>query len=347
MPTAPTGSSPARRSTAGRGRLPVLWHPPRRSERRRAPRAPPRAARLRHVLRLAQSRRFEVDQHARHAGRRRAAGRLSGTICWISVRPSAAPACTRAKPFEGWEYLVEGKKTAGGIPPSASTSRTGGRCRSIARARSARSPSTTRAGIPRSGSRDTPTPHSGPHGWTTSSGRHDGCRDSPTRCCKALPRVGQFDDPKSEEMLAKFLIDRRDAIVRRYLPAVNPSSMCSSRLGYPDVQERRSGGGLARLRPSTRSVVAVRQRHRYDNADWRDERAGNEHERRAPPNLPSAPRPTSAWKSRRTAARRAGRSRSTPTSFERLRAGGCVGFERVPVGNAPRSIERVADVAER
>ena len=39
---------------------------------------------------------------------------------------------------------------------------------------------------------------------------------------KALPRVGRFDDPNSEEMLAQFLIDRRDAIVRRYLPAVNP-----------------------------------------------------------------------------------------------------------------------------
>ena len=39
---------------------------------------------------------------------------------------------------------------------------------------------------------------------------------------KAVTRVGQFDDPTSEDMLAKFLIDRRDAIVRRYLPAVNP-----------------------------------------------------------------------------------------------------------------------------
>jgi hypothetical protein len=35
-------------------------------------------------------------------------------------------------------------------------------------------------------------------------------------------RVGQFTDPQSEEMLAKFLIERRNAIVKRYLPAVNP-----------------------------------------------------------------------------------------------------------------------------
>ena len=39
---------------------------------------------------------------------------------------------------------------------------------------------------------------------------------------KAVTRVGQFNDPDSEAALAKFLIDRRDAIVRRYLPAVNP-----------------------------------------------------------------------------------------------------------------------------
>ena len=38
----------------------------------------------------------------------------------------------------------------------------------------------------------------------------------------AVPRVGQFSDPESEQMLAKFLIDRRTAIVRRYLSAVNP-----------------------------------------------------------------------------------------------------------------------------
>ncbi len=39
---------------------------------------------------------------------------------------------------------------------------------------------------------------------------------------KAVTSVGQFNDSASEAALAKFLIDRRDAIVRRYLPAVNP-----------------------------------------------------------------------------------------------------------------------------
>ena len=37
-----------------------------------------------------------------------------------------------------------------------------------------------------------------------------------------LVGVGQFNDPKSEQMLSRFLIERRDAILRRYLPAVTP-----------------------------------------------------------------------------------------------------------------------------
>jgi hypothetical protein len=43
----------------------------------------------------------------------------------------------------------------------------------------------------------------------------------------AAIRVGQFNDPQSEEMLSRFLIERRNALVARYLPAVNPSSTCS------------------------------------------------------------------------------------------------------------------------
>jgi hypothetical protein len=39
---------------------------------------------------------------------------------------------------------------------------------------------------------------------------------------KEVVCVGEFDDPRSEETLARYLIERRDAILRRYLPAVNP-----------------------------------------------------------------------------------------------------------------------------
>lgn len=38
----------------------------------------------------------------------------------------------------------------------------------------------------------------------------------------ALIGVGRFNDSKSEEMLSRFLIERRNAVLRRYLPAVNP-----------------------------------------------------------------------------------------------------------------------------
>ena len=44
-----------------------------------------------------------------------------------------------------------------------------------------------------------------------------------------LISVGRFNDPQSEEMLSKFLIERRNAILRRYLPAVNRWSTCVCR----------------------------------------------------------------------------------------------------------------------
>ena len=52
-----------------RRRLQVLRHPLRRSERRRAARASPRAARVRHVRGMGEPRGLEVDQHARHGDR--------------------------------------------------------------------------------------------------------------------------------------------------------------------------------------------------------------------------------------------------------------------------------------
>ena len=56
-------------------RLPLLRHASRRSQRRRAARAPPRAARAEGVRRVDESRRHESRQHARHADRRERQGR--------------------------------------------------------------------------------------------------------------------------------------------------------------------------------------------------------------------------------------------------------------------------------
>ena len=97
------------------GRVPVLRHPVRRSQRCHPPRASSRAAGLRHLLRLAEPRRFEIHQHPRH---RRRAGRAAG-------RPSSPPGfrlddrergrLSRASRTKAGEYLVEGKKTLAGM----------------------------------------------------------------------------------------------------------------------------------------------------------------------------------------------------------------------------------------
>ena len=80
-----------------------------------------------------------------------------------------------------------------------------------------------------------------------------------------LIRVGRFNDPRSEEMLSKFLIERRDAILRRYLPAVNPVvDVRLSSSGTLDVPER--GGGCRRgirARRVCRGLATVRQRDRH------------------------------------------------------------------------------------
>ena len=135
---------PRRRQQGARGQagrpLPLLRHAPRRSERRRPARASPRAARLRHVRRVGQPRRREVDQHARHADRARTAGRSSGTTCSTSARRSAAPASTRASRSRAPNTSSRAGRRWRGCPASASTSRTGGPCRSIARDPSAPSP---------------------------------------------------------------------------------------------------------------------------------------------------------------------------------------------------------------
>ena len=124
--------------------------------------------------------------------------------------------------FEGTEYLVEGKRTLAGMPTFGLFVKNW-RTIPVYRARSVGA---------------FPIDHSNwePEKWRPryansafrsarlddkfwAARRLQGFTDA---MLKAVPRVGQFDDPTSEEMLAKFLIDRRDAIVRRYLPAVNP-----------------------------------------------------------------------------------------------------------------------------
>ena len=153
----------------------------------------------------------------------------------------------------------------------------------------------------------------------------------------ALPRVGQFGDPKSEEMLAKFLIDRRDAIVRRYLPAVNP---------IVDVQLDDSGRLTfknaavdADLSPVPAEYVVSWQR--FDNATRQatpfgsTSAPGKDTSVAAPPNLPSA---VGAYVRAEISASGGPESWAVPAHayFRRETSGWkLVGFERVPTGNRP------------
>ena len=187
------------------------------------------------------------------------------------------------EPFEGSEYLVEGKKTLAGMPTFGFYIKTW-RTMPMYRARAVGA---------------FPIDHSNwdPEKWKPRysnsafrSARFDDkfwaarrLQSFSDEMLKAVPRVGQFDDAKSEEMLAKFLIDRRDAIVRRYLPAVNP--IVDVQLAAAGPLTFRNCGRRCQSRCSAtadrRHVVAVRQRDRCDDSDWHDDCARNEPQRTA------------------------------------------------------------------
>jgi hypothetical protein len=124
--------------------------------------------------------------------------------------------------FEGWEYLVEGGKTLKGIPTFGFYIKNW-RTIPIYRARSVgafpidHSTWDPEAWKPRYANSAFRSARLDDKFWAAR--RLQGFTDE---MLKAVTRVGRFDDPTSEAMLAKFLIDRREAILRRYLPSVNP-----------------------------------------------------------------------------------------------------------------------------
>ncbi|HET6266853.1 MAG TPA: hypothetical protein VFG11_03980 [Acidobacteriota bacterium] len=79
---------------------------------------------------------------------------------------------------------------------------------------------------------------------------------------RAAVKQGQFNDPKSEEFLVKALIDRRDAILRAYLPAINPvtspSLDASGTLTFTNAAVK---AGVAQKAQSYQAVW-----YRFDNA---------------------------------------------------------------------------------
>ena len=240
--------------------------------------------------------------------------------------------------FEGAEYLVEGKKTLAGMPTFGFYIKDW-RTLPLYRARSVGA---------------FPVDHStwDPEKWrpryANSAFRSARLDDKfwaarrlqrfTNEMLNALPSVGQFGDPKSEEMLAKFLIDRRDAIVRRYLPAVNP---------IVDVQLAASGPLTfknAAVDADLSSVPAeyVVSWRRFDNITGETTLLGNTSATgtstsvEAPPNLPSA---VGGYIRAEISANGGPESWVAPAhAYFRREVNGwkLVGFERVPTGNPPK-----------
>ena len=244
------------------------------------------------------------------------------------------------EPFEGSEYLVEGKKTLAGIPTF------GFYVKSWRTIPMYRAPSV--GAFPREHSKW--DPEDWKPRYANSAFRSARLDDKfwaarrlqyfTNEMLTAVVKVGRFDDPQSEEMLAKFLIDRRDAIVRRYLPAV-----------VPIVDVRLSGSALtfrsaatdAGLAPPSEYVV---QWLRFDNATGATApiatTSGLSGGVPAPANLPS----TVGSYVRAEIATREFDSEGASAHVYFVREGGgwkLVGFERMPGGNPPAS--RSADVA--
>jgi len=153
----------------------------------------------------------------------------------------------------------------------------------------------------------------------------------------ALIAVGRFDDPGSEEMLAKFLIERRDAILRRYLPAVNP--IVDVRLSASGTLTFRNAAVDADVARAPGEYVVAWQR--FDNATGATTPLGETRAAstsvHAPAGLPaaadsylrveiSANGGPESWKAPAHAYFRRDAARWT-----------LVGFERVPGGNPPGS----------
>ena len=177
---------PGRRQQGARGaaprRVPLLRHPVGRSQRCDPPRASSRAAGLRDLLRLAEPRRLEINQHARH---RRRAGRAAG-------RPPS-PAGFRLDDRERGRLPARGVRRMGIPRGGQEDAGRHGEPRALRQELAddpavsgttpwAPSRSTTRSGIPSGGNPATPIPRSDRRAWTTSSGPRGGSRHSPTRC---------------------------------------------------------------------------------------------------------------------------------------------------------------------
>ena len=249
--------------------------------------------------------------------------------------------------FEGWEYLVEGKKTLAGMPTFGFYVKNW-RTVPIYRSRSVGAfpidhsswdPEKWRARYPNAAFR---AARLDDKFWAAR--RLQRFTDAMLR---AVPQVGQFGDAKSEEMLATFLIDRRNAILRRYLPAVNP--IVDLRLTATGALTFRNAAVDADVTAAPKQYVVRWQR--FDNATGATadiamtSAPGPTTSLQAPANLPQE---VGAYVVAEIAATGGPESWSVPARAYFVRESNAwrlVGFERVPGGNSPKPSADTTDGA--
>jgi hypothetical protein len=237
--------------------------------------------------------------------------------------------------FEGWEYLVEGKTTLAGIPAFGFYIKDW-RTLPLYRARSV-------GAFPRDNTAW--DPERWKPRYANSAFRSARLDDKfwaarrlqafTDEMLQAVVRTGRFGDEVSESMLAKFLIERRDAIVRRYLPAVNP--IVDVRLDSSTLTFRNAAVDAGVAAAPAGYVV---QWLRFDNATGESTRIAETKGATASVPAPAGlPAKEGEYVRAEIAATGGPASWAAPAHayFVREQAGWrLVGFERVPGGNAPR-----------
>jgi hypothetical protein len=239
--------------------------------------------------------------------------------------------------YEGWEYLAEGKKTLAGMP-SLGLYVKNWRTIPVYRAKSV-------GAFPIDNTRW--DPERWKPRYANSAFRSARLDDKfwaarrlqavTDEMLNTLIGVGRFNDPKSEEMLSKFLIERRNAILRRYLPAVNP--VVDVRLSPSSTLTFRNAAVDADVAHAPKEYVVAWQR--FDNATGTTTNLGETRASatnvNAPNHLPAA---AGTYIRVEISANGGLESWTEPAHayFRREAAGWTlVGFERVPGGNPPGS----------
>ena len=249
------------------------------------------------------------------------------------------------EPFEGWEYLVDGKETLKGMFAFGFYIKDW-RTLPLYRARSVGSFPRDNLGWdpedwkPRYANSAFRSARMDDKFWAARRLQH-----FTDEMLRAVPSVGQFGDPTSEEMLATFLIDRRDAIIRRYLPAVNP--IVDVELAATATLTFGNAAVDAGLTPAPGEYVV--EWRRFDNATGETTAIGTTRAPgpsvQGPADLPSA---AGSYLRAEISAVGGPESWAEPVHAYFIReADGwrLVGFERVPGGNPPEA-ERPAEPTE-